>query len=156
MNQQITVFEFDRHLILICYKVRREKSTIKLHAFNHFDRGLAAATFFDSDNAILANSQKRFSKHIADGRIVVASNRSDLLDFFLALGIDRNRNLVDFCLDGFNSLGNASRESHWIGPCGNHLETFTENRFGQYGRGRRSIACNVIRLACGFLNQLSA
>ena len=108
MDQDIAVFQFDRHLILIGYEVRREEASIKLHAFNNFNCRFTSTTFFDSDHAILANLQERIRQNITDRWVIVASNGRNLFDLFLVLSVDRNGNLVDLTLHNINSLCNTA------------------------------------------------
>ena len=155
MNQNVAVFQFDRHLILIGYKVRREEPSIELHTFNNFNSRFISTTFFDSDHAVLANLQKCICQNIADRWIIVARNRRDLLDFLFILCIDRNRNLVDLNLHDFDGLRNPTSKRHRVCARGDHLQAFPENRFCKNRSCSRSITSNVVRLASRFLDQLS-
>ena len=50
----------------------------------------------------------------------------------------------------------ATRQSHRVGSCGNHLEPFAEDGFGQHRGCGRAVSCNVVGFAGGLLDKLSA
>ena len=137
-------------------EVRREVTAIELHAFDDFDGRLGLLAFFDSDDAVFADLEERVGEHVADGRVVVAGDRGDLAEFFLARGVDLRGHLADLGNHGFDGLANAARESHRVGSGGDHLQAFAEDRFSQHrGRGG-AVARDVVRLRGGFLHQLCA
>ncbi len=87
-DQHVAVFKFNRDVVRVGNEMRREETAIKLHSLDDFDRRLAALAFFDGDHAVFADLQESIGQHIADRRVVVTGDRGDLLDLFLALGID--------------------------------------------------------------------
>ena len=156
VHENQAVFELDFLLVLIGDEVGREEAAIELHAFDDFDRRLAAAAFVDGDDAVFADLGERVGQHVADRGVVVARDRGDLLQALLVFDVDRLGLLVDGFVDGLHGLVDAAAEGHRIGAGGDHLEAFAEDAFGKHGGGRGAVAGDVARLAGGFLDELSA
>ena len=142
-------------LVRIRDEVRREEAAIELHAFDDFDRRLAAAAFVDGDHAVFADLHEGVGQHVADRWIVVAGDRGDLLQALLVLDVDLLGLLLDRFVDRHDGLVDAAAECHRIGAGGDHFETFAEDAVGQHRGGRRAVAGDVVRLAGGFLDELS-
>ena len=86
----------------------RQESAIELHAFDDVDVSLVAAAFFNRDHAVFADFKKGFSQNVADRWIVVARDGGDLLDFFLALAVNRLSNPLEFGADGTGGFLDAT------------------------------------------------
>src|SRR5580765_3662843 len=99
---------------LIGDEVRREEAAVELHAFDHIDGRLGALALFERDHAVFADLEIGLGQDRANRRVVVASNRGDLLQFLLVFLADRRRQFVHFVAHGFGRLGNAARESHRV------------------------------------------
>ena len=84
----MAIFEFDSYLVLVGHKVRREKTTVKLHAFHDIDGRFVTTTFLNRDYSILSNLQKGIGKHLADRGIIIPSNRCHLLNFLAVFLIE--------------------------------------------------------------------
>ena len=156
MDQDVAVFEFDGHFVLIGDELRGEETAIELHTFDDFDGRFVAASFFDGDDTVLADLDERFGQDITDGRIVVPCDGGYLFDFFLALPIDGGGHFADLLVDHFDGFGDSPREGHRVGAGGDHFEPFAEDRFGQYRCGGRSVTGDIVGLAGGFFDQLGA
>ena len=78
MKQDTAVVEHYFLLVIIRNEMRRQISSIKLHAFDQFHFCSNVAAFFDSDHPILANLHQSVGKNLTDLCVVVASNRSNL------------------------------------------------------------------------------
>ena len=134
--------------------MRRQEAAIELHPLNHLDGRLTTTPLFDGDNAILAHLQERLSQHTTYRRIIITSNRCDLLNLLLALHVNRLGHLLDLGHHLGNRSIDATRQGHRVTTRGNHLQAFTENRLRQHGGRGRAITRHVIRLAGSLFNQL--
>ena len=67
------------------------------------------------------------------------------------LGLD-----LEFRDDGRHGEINAALEIHWVGAGGNRLRTFSHDRLGENGSGRRAVAGNFRRLGGDLLEHLRA
>ena len=156
VNQDVTVFHLHADFVLVGDKVRRKETAVKLHTLDHFNGGLAAAPFFNRDHAIFANLKKRVGQNTANRRVVVTGDRGNLLNLFLALGVNRFGLTSNLVANRGNCLADTARESHRVKTRSNHLQTFAENSFGQNRGCRGSVASHIIGLAGRFLHQLNA
>ena len=154
VHEDQAVFELDRLLVWIGDEVGREEAAIELHAFDDFDRRVAAAAFVDGDDAVFADLREGVGEHVADRGIVVARDRGDLLQALFVFDVDLFGLLVDRIVDGLNGFVDAAAEGHGIGAGCDHFEAFAEDAFGEHRGGRGAVASDVVRLAGGFFDEL--
>ena len=96
--------EFNCHVVLVGDEVRRQESAIELHALDHINKCFCTTAFFNRDHTVLADFQEGVGQHVSDRRIVVASDRRDLLNLFFVLLVDRRGLLGDRCRDRLGGL----------------------------------------------------
>src|SRR5207249_1677936 len=113
-----------------------------------------ALGFFHGDSSVFANLVHRVGDDLADGGVPVSRNRGDLRD--LGAVFDLLRNVGEFRGDGFDGFGNAALERSRIRACGDILQAFAIDGFGQHGGGGGAVACDVAGLAGDFADELSA
>ena len=144
MDEQEGVFEGDFHALGVGNEIGRDVAPVKLHAFDDIKRRGHRFRLFNGDNPILAHLLHCFGDQISDGGIIVGGNRSDLGD--LLLGLARLAELLELLNDGLDRLVDPPFDIHGVRAGGNVFDAFAEDRLGQNGRSRRSIACHVARL----------
>jgi hypothetical protein len=67
----------DFHPLLVGDEAWRQIAAIELHAFDHVERRLHRARFFDSDDAVFADLVHGFGDDAADRLVVVRGDRPD-------------------------------------------------------------------------------
>src|SRR5216683_145164 len=122
-------------------RVRRQVSAVELHTLDHFERGLESLGLLDRDHAFLADLFHRLGDNVADGRVVIGGNRTDLRDFTAILG--RLRQVLELVHDALDGAFDAAFERHRIVAGGDHLDTFGVDRTGKHGRGSGAVTGNV-------------
>src|SRR5260370_42362100 len=141
MDQDVGVVELRLHPLRIGHEVRRQVAAVKLHALDYFQRRLQSLGLLDRDHAFLADLLHRLGDNVADGRVVVGGNRTDLLDFTAILG--RLRQVLELVHDALDGALDAAFERHRIVAGGDHLDTFGVDRTREYGRGSGAVTGNV-------------
>ena len=135
--------------------MRRQKTSVELHPFDNLNIGLAAAALFNRDHPIFTDFEKCFGEDLTDRRVVIARDCGDLLDFFPILVVNLLRLLTNLGRNCLTGRCDSARECHRICTRRNHLQTLAINRFGENGRGRGSITCDVVGLACRLFDELA-
>ncbi len=115
---------------------------------------MKALAFIHGNDPIFANLFHGVGEQIADGSVIIGSDRGDVSHFGLVFDLDRHLAKA-FGNVSYSSL-NTSLHLNGIDTCNNSLQAFVENRFGHHSRGSGTIACNVAGLACHFANHSSA
>ena len=136
--------------------MRRKIAAVELHALDHFDGRLVRATFLDGDDTVFADFAEGIRQNATNRGIVVSGDRGDLLEALLIFDVDRFGQLADVFRDCVDRLGNAAAQPHRVGAGGQHLQSFAEDPFGQYGGGSGAVARDVVSFAGGFLHKLGA
>ena len=154
MDQDERVLEDGFHLLRIGDEVGRDIAAVELHALDRLEVRLEALGLLDRDHAILADLVERFGDQVADLRIVIGGNGTDLRDLFLAGGGDAD--LLELIDDGLHGVIDAALDRHRVGAGRDVLEPFAENRLREDGCGRRAVAGDVRRLRRDFLQHLRA
>src|SRR5690606_7995498 len=118
-QQDVRVLKLNRHLFLVVDEVRAQVAAVELHAFNHFQLVLQAATFFHGDNTVggeLAVTVGYFFHGVGDdvahGAVAVGRNRSDLFDR-LAIFYRRGQ-LFQLFHDSGHGLVDAALQVHRV------------------------------------------
>ena len=55
MDEDIGIFEDGFHLVRICHEIWRQISAVKLHTFDHVQRGFRPLRFFNSNDAVFSD-----------------------------------------------------------------------------------------------------
>src|SRR6185312_16414085 len=131
VQQDVRVFQFALHRLLVVDEVRREITAVELHAFDDVELVLEARTVFDRDHAFLADLVHRLADQLADVLVAVGGDRADLRD---RLGIGRRLgDLLEF-LDGrAHGLVDAALPVHRVHAGGDRLHAFADHRLRQHG-----------------------
>src|SRR6185437_2631338 len=155
IDQDIRILQLGFHLLAIGNEIRGEITAVELHAFDHFYRSIGTLGFFNGDNAFLAYFAERLGNELADRRIVVGGDGSNLLDLVLiaADGLRLCTQAFDDLLDG---LVDTALQVHGIGAGGYVLETFTDDGLSQYGSGRGAVTGDIGRLGSDLFHHLRA
>ena len=66
MKKNIWLFQDSLHLVAIGDKVRRQVTTVELHAFNNIKFSVEALGFFNSDDTFVADLFHSLSNHRAN------------------------------------------------------------------------------------------
>ena len=133
----------------------RQKTSVELHPFDNLNIGLAAATLFNRDHPVFTDFEKCFGEDLTDRGVVIARDCGDLLDLFSILVVDLLRLLTNLGRNRLTRRCDSARERHRIRTRRNHLQTLAIDRFGENGRGRGSITCDVVGLACRLFDELA-
>src|SRR5690606_31756651 len=133
MDQDIGIFQFHPHLVLVGDEVGAEIAAIELHAFDDFEFGFSGLGFFDSYNTFVADFLHRLGKITTDLRISVGGDGTNLSNFGIAgdlagVGLQLLDNRIDGEID-------ATLQVHRIHAGGDGLGAFLNDGLGKHGRG---------------------
>src|SRR5215469_9106118 len=164
VNEDVGVLQHRFHPFRIGNEVRRQITTVKLHALDHFELGLKRLGLFHGNHAILADLLHRFRDDRADGRVIICRNGPNLRDH---VARDRLGQLVEFTLvalavfvdfagDELNRLLNSALQGHRICSGCDGLHTFAIDGLCENGSRGGAVAGNVACLRSDFLHHLRA
>ena len=149
------VLEDDLHRAGVRHEVGAQVSLVELHAFDEFEGGRRGLAFLDGDHAVAADPLDGVGQHVADLRVVIRGDGTDLGDLLL-LG-DRARELARQLGDGrLDGLLDAAADGGGVGPRGDALEPLAIDGAGQDGRGRGAVAGHVGGLGRDHVHELGA
>ena len=152
MDEDIWVVQLDRHFFGVGDEIWRQVTTVKLHTFDNFELAFTALSFFDGDNAFLADLLHGVCNHLTDFSFAIGRDRADLCDFrrtrngLRTLNEVRN-NSVYCCVD-------AALQVHWVHARCNRLHAFANDCLRQYCCSGRAVTSRVIGLAGHFAQHL--
>ena len=154
MDQDVRIFEFDRHLVRVGDEVGAEVAAIELHAFDGFELEFETLALVDGDHAFLADLFHGFGDLFADFTVAIGRNDTDLCDFIraghvLRTGLEVFDDLRDSDVD-------AALEVHRVHACCNRLHAFGHDRLGKHGGSGGAVTGGVVRLRSDFLEHLRA
>ena len=153
VDQDDGILEQHVHALGVGDEVRREVSTIELHALDDLERRLERLAFFNRDDAVLAHLLHRFRDDAPDRLVAVGRDGADLRDH-RARDVARRR--LDVGDDRVDSRFDAALEIHRVGA-GRYLsQSLSVDCPREYGRRRRTVAGGVGGLAGGLDDHLRA
>ena len=150
-NVRIVKYTFQR--ILVGNKVRRKITTIKLHTFYNVDRSFSSLCLFNCNNTILTNLVNRISDKIANSRIVVCRDCTNLCNFLLTT--HRTLQLTKSLLNSSNTQVNTTLEVHRVCTGCDVLQAFTDDCLCKNSSCCCTVTCYIICLRCNLTNHLS-
>ena len=154
VQQDVGIFEIGDHLVGIGDEVRRQVAAVELHAFDDFQLGFQRLGLLDGDDAVIADLLHRIGDHLTDLGVAIGRNGADLGHF---LGVLDRLGLVGNVLDDFtHGHVDAALEVHGVHARGHGLGAFLDDRLRQNGRGRGTVAGNVVGLGGDFAHHLRA
>ncbi len=154
VNQDVRLVHLDLHGLGVGNEIRTDISAVELHTLYHVYGRVHTFCLADGDNAVFADFAHSVGNQLTDGRVVVGGDGSHLFNlvkvvayhFTLLLDVSHNR---------ANGFVHTAFEVHRVCPCGNVLQTYTDDGLGQYRSRRGAVACLVAGLGSHLLNQLS-
>ena len=156
VNQNAAVFEHAFLSVLIGDEVRREITSLELHAFDEVDLGINLAAFFDGDDAVLANLDERLGQLRSNVGVVVAGDGRNRFEFLTALRIDRLGELLQMLDHGFNRRVDSASHRHRISARRDELDAFAKDRFSENGGRGRAVTRDRIGLRGDLFDQLGS
>ena len=152
------------HALGVGHEVRREVTTVKLHAFHNFQAGFHGAGLFHGDHAVFADFLHGFGNDAANGFVVVGGNGANLGNHVAADGLGQAVQealaaLAIFAHDAANGVNralNAALQGHRIRAGGNRLHAVTIDGLGQNRGSGGAVTGNVTGLAGDFTHHLRA
>ena len=140
-QQDVGVFQLDRHGVLIGDEVGREVATVELHAFDDFQLVFEAATFVNGDDAFFTYFLHRFGNDLANALVAVGRDGAYLGNGF---GVGAG---YRHCLDLFHRrsdrLVDAALKIHRVHTGSNAFQAFRDNRLSQNGGGGGAVTRSV-------------
>src|SRR5690606_16582536 len=101
VQQDERIIQLGRHRLLVVDEVRRQVAAVELHALDDVEFVVQARALFDGDHAFLADLLHRVGDDVADRRVAVGRDRTDLGDrLVVGGGLGELLELVDGGLDG--------------------------------------------------------
>src|SRR5712671_1224239 len=144
VDQDVSVFHLNAHLVGVGDEVGRDVAAVELHALDDVEFGFQRLGFFNRDDALVADLLHGVGEELADFRVAIGGDGADLGDFLVRgdlLGVlDEIRN------HGFDSQVDTALQVHRVHAGGNRLGAFTDDRRGQHGRGGGAVAGSIRRL----------
>ena len=154
VNEDVRAFQLDDHLLGVGDEVGREIAAVELHAFDDVELGLEALGFLDGDDALVADPLHRLGELGADLGVAIGGDGADLGDLFVRLDLLRLAlQLID---DGVDGEIDAALEIHRVGPGGNRLGAFLDDRLGENGGGGGPVTGEVGGLGSDLAHHLGA
>ena len=101
VDEDVGLFQLDRHLLGVGDEVGREVAAIELHALHDFQLAIEALGLLDRDHALVADLLHGLGDHLANGLFAVGRHRSDLRD------LGRVLDLLRLFLDLLDHLGHG-------------------------------------------------
>merc|ERR1711991_752489 len=98
VQQDQAVFQLGGHFVGIGDKVRRQITTVELHAFHNVGLGFQTFVFFNGDDAFVANLLHRVRDLLTDGFFAVGRDGANLRNFVA---------VFDFACRRFQSFNNV-------------------------------------------------
>ena len=154
MDEDIWVVQLDRHFLGVGDEIWRQVTTVKLHTFDNFELAFTALSFFDGDNAFLADLLHGICNHLTDFSFTICRDRTDLCDFrrtsnWLRTLYKVSNNRVYRSVD-------AALQVHWVHARCNRLHAFANDRLRQNCCSGRAVTGNVVGLRSNFADHLRA
>ena len=154
VDEDVGLFQLDRHLLGVGDEVGREVAAIELHALDDFQLAVEALGLLDRDDALVADLLHGLGDHLADGLLAVGRNRADLRD------LGRILDLLRLLLDLLDHLGHgfldAALQVHRVHAGGDRLHALAQDRVSE-NRGRgRAVAGHVVGLLGNLAHHLRA
>ena len=153
VDQDVRVFEFDRHLVRVGDEVGRQVAAVELHAFDGFELEFETLRL----STVITPSLRPFPWLRRSFRRLhgaIGGDHADLGDLFAA------RDVLRTALEVFNDLGHgeidAALEVHRVHARGDRLHAFGHDRLCQHGGSGGAVTGGVVRLRCDFLDHLRA
>ena len=154
MQENVGVFQIRNHLFRIGHEIRRQVTTVELHAFNDFEFGFGGLGFFNRDDAFIADLLHGVGDHLADFLFAVCRDRAYLGNFFRSLDL---LGLLDEVLDDFvNREVDAALQVHRVHAGSNCLGAFANDGLGKNGSSRGAVTGDIVGLGRNFTKHLRA
>src|SRR6266540_919267 len=139
----LTTIVADRlHPLGVGDHVGRQVALVELHALGELELEAECLPLLDVYDAVLADLVDRVGEHVADLPVARRHGRDagDLLltGDLLRLTLERLDDRLDSVLD-------AALQRHRVCAGGDVLQALADDRLRQHGRGRRAVACDVVR-----------
>ena len=154
MDQDVWIVQLDRHFFGVGDEIWRQVTAVKLHTFDNFELAFTALSFFDGNNAFLADLLHGVCNHLTDFSFTICRDRTDLCDFrrtsnWLRTLNEVSNNSINRCVD-------AALEVHWVHTRCNRLHAFANNRLCKNSGSGRAVTGNIVGLRSNFANHLRA
>src|SRR5690348_13564645 len=154
VHQHVGVLEHRLHLLRISDEVGRQVAAVELHPVHRLERGLEALRLLDGDHAVLAHLVHGVGDFVADLLVAVRRDRPHLGDLLPTLG--GRGDPLQLLHHQLDRLVDAALERHRVGPRGDRLQPFAEDRLRQHRRGGRAVPGDIGGLGRHFLHHLGA
>src|SRR6266436_736457 len=154
IDEDVGIFHFNAHLVGVGDEVGRDVAAVELHAFDDLEFGLKRLSFFNRDDALVADLLHGVGKELADFRVAVGGDGADLGNLLVRgdlLGV-----LDEVGDHGFHREIDTALEVHRVHAGGNRLGAFPDDGRGQHGRGGGAVAGSVGRFGGHFAHHLRA
>src|SRR5687767_1795497 len=142
VQEDVRILEDADLLLGVVDEVRREVAAVELHALDEVELVLERLAVLDGDHAFFTDLVHRIGDDLADVRIGIGRDRSDLRDFLAArAGL---RDLLQLLGDRDDRLVDAALQVHGVHAGGDELHAFAHDRLRE-NRGRGGAVAGDIR-----------
>ena len=139
----------------IVHEVWRNVATVELHTLDNINGSIHTLGLLNGDDAFLLDGLHSLGDELADFLVVVGRNAGNILDLGVVV-----TNLLRLSLDTVNysshGLVDTTLQVHWVGTCGNILETYANHGLGKNSSGSCTITSLVAGLGGNILDELCA
>src|SRR5690606_7618638 len=154
VKKNVRLVQLDLLRSLVVDEVRRQVTTVELHALDDVEFVVEAGTFLDGDHAFLADLVHRFGDQLADRLVAVGRDRADLGD---RLRIRRRLGKLLQLFDGRDhGLVDAALEIHRVHAGGDRLHAVADQRLGEDRSRGGAVTGDIGSLRSDFLDHLRA
>ncbi|BBG29711.1 RTX toxins and related Ca2+-binding proteins [Zymobacter palmae] len=153
-QQQVRVFEFDGHGVLVSHEVRRQVTTIELHTFDDFQLVFEATAFINSDDAFFTHFLHRFSDDGTDSGVAIGGDCTNLSDGFGIFA--RYGQRLDFGNGSQDGFVDTAFQVHRVHARDDTFQAFIDDSLSQNGCRSSTVTGSVGGFGSDFLDHLSA